>query len=76
MVVLAQHGEVAKAFPVVMLAIHMLLVSVDAMVGLELLATILADQHMANVLPNVLARGWQRLESLITDITLLCFVLL
>ena len=39
MMVLAQHGEVAKAFPVVMLAIHMLLVSVDAMVGLELLAT-------------------------------------
>ena len=76
MVVLAQHGEVAKAFPVVRLAIHMLLVSVDAMVGLELLATILAVKHMANVLPNVLARCWQRLESLITDITLLCFVLL
>ena len=55
--------------------------TVDAVVGLELLATTLADKHMATVLPNfVLVRRWQRLESLVTDITgvnplsLLCFV--
>ena len=81
MVVLAPHGEVAKALPVVRLATHKLLVTVDAVVGLELLATTLADKHMATVLPNfVLVRRWQRLESLVTDITgvnplsLLCFV--
>ena len=34
------------------LATHKLLVSVDAIVGLYLLATALADQHMATVLPN------------------------
>ena len=81
MVVLAPHGAVAKALPVVRLATHKLLVTVDAVVGLELLATTLADKHMATVLPNfVLVRRWQRLESLVTDITgvnplsLLCFV--
>ena len=81
MVVLAPHGEVAKALPVVRLATHKLLVTVDAVVGLELLATTLADKHMATVLPNfVLVRRWQRLEILVTDITrmnplsLLCFV--
>ena len=47
-----------------------LLVSVDAVVGLELLAKTLADKHMNTVLPNcVLVRDWQRLESLVTDIT-------
>ena len=51
MVVLAPHGEVAKAHPVVSLATHKLLVSVHAVVGLELLATTLADKHMAIVLP-------------------------
>ena len=84
MVVLAPHGEVTKALPVVRLATHNLLVSVDVdFVGLELLATTLADKHMATVLPNfVLVRRWQRLESIVTDITgvnplsLLCFVLL
>ena len=73
--------KVAKALHVVRLAKHKLLVTVDAVVGLELLATTLADKHMATVLPNfVLVRRWQRLESLVTDITgvnplsLLCFV--
>ena len=48
---LAPHGEVAKDLPVVRLATKKLLVSVDAVVGLELLATTLADKHMAIVLP-------------------------
>ena len=39
MVVLAPHGELAKALPVVKLAKHKLLVSADDVVGLELLAT-------------------------------------
>ena len=52
MVVLAQHGEVAKALPVVKLTTHKLLVSVDAVVDLELLATTLADKHMATGLPK------------------------
>ena len=44
--------------------------SVDAVVGVELLATTLAGKHMATVLPNfVLARHLQRLESFVTDIT-------
>ena len=74
------HGEVAEAFPVVRLATKKLVVSVDAVVGLELLITTLADKHMASVLPNcVLVRHFQRLESLVTDITgvnplfLVCF---
>ena len=65
----------------VRLATHKLFVTVDAFVGLEPLATTLADKQMANVLPNfVLVRRWQRLESLVTDITgvnplsLMCFV--
>jgi hypothetical protein len=37
MVVLAPLGEVAKTLPVVMLATHKLIVSVDAVVGVELL---------------------------------------
>ena len=68
--VLAPHGEVAKALHVVRLATHKLLVSDDDDVGLELLATTIADKYMATVLPNyVLVRRWQRLESLVTDIT-------
>ena len=44
--------------------------SMDANVGVELLATTLADKHMANTLPNyVLVMHWQRLEILVTDIT-------
>ena len=79
---LAPHGEVTKTLPVVRFATKKLLVSVDAVVDLELLATTLADKHMATVLPNcVLVRCSQRLESLVTDITgvislsLMCFVL-
>ena len=79
---LAQHGKVAKALPVVRFATKKLLVSVDAVVGLELFAITLADKHMATVLPNcVLVRRSQRLEILVTDITgvnppsLMCFVL-
>ena len=58
-----------------------LIVSVDAVVGVELLATTLAGKNMATVLSNfVLARHLQRLESFVADITwviplsLLCFV--
>ena len=69
-VVLAPHGEVAKTLPVVRLATHKLIVSVNAVVGVELLATNLAGKHMATVLPNiVLARHLQRLENFVTDIT-------
>ena len=46
------------------------LVSVDDVVGLELLATTLADKDMATALPNcVVVRNSQKLESLVTDIT-------
>ena len=55
--------------------------SVDAVVGLEHLATTLADKHMATVLPKCgLVSRSQRLESLVTYITgvnplfLVCFV--
>ena len=41
-VVLAPHEEVARAPPVARLATHKLLVSLDSVVGLELLATTLA----------------------------------
>ena len=69
-VVLAPHGEVVKALHVVRLTTPKLLVSVDDVVGLELLATTLADKHMATVLPKfVLVRRWQRLKSLVTEIT-------
>ena len=51
-VVLDPHGKVAKTLPVVRLATHKLIVSVDAVVGVELIATTLADKHMATVLPN------------------------
>ena len=78
-VVLAPHGEVAKTLPAVRLATHKLIVSVDAVVGVELPATTLAGKYMATVLPNfVRARQLQRLESFVTDIIgvnpLLCFV--
>ena len=44
--------------------------SVDANVGVGLLATTLAYKHMANVLPNyMLVMHWQRLEILVTDNT-------
>ena len=67
---LAPHRKVAKALPVAMLATKNLLVSVDAVADLELLATALADKHMATELPNcVLVRRSQRLKSFVTDIT-------
>ena len=47
MVVLAPHGEVGKTLLVVRLATNKLIVSVDAVVGVELLATTLAGKHMA-----------------------------
>ena len=81
MVVLAPHGEVAKTLPMVRLATHKLLVSVDAVVGVEFLATTHAGKHIATVLQNfVLAKHLQRPKSFVTDITmvnplsLLCFV--
>ena len=44
--------------------------SVDANIGVILLATTLAEKHMAIVLPNyMLVMHWQRLEILVTDIT-------
>ena len=52
------------------LATYKFLVSVDVIVGLELLATTLSDKHMATVLSNcVLVRRSQRLKSLVTDNT-------
>ena len=81
MVVLAPHGEVAKTLHVVRLTTHKLIVSVDAVVGVELLATTLASKHMDTVMPDfVLAMHLLRLESFVTDITgmnplsLFCFV--
>ena len=49
---LRPHGEVVKTLPEVRLATKKLLVSVDAVVGFELLSKTLADKHMATVLPN------------------------
>ena len=64
------HGEVAKNLPVVRLATQKLIVSVDAVVRDELLATTLAGKHIATVLQNfVLAGHLQRIESFVTDIT-------
>ena len=69
MVVLASR-EVAKTLPVVRLATHKLIVSVDAVVGAKLLTTTLAGKHIATVMANfVLTRHLQRLESLVTYIT-------
>ena len=80
-VILAPHGEVAKSLPVVRLATLKLIVSVYAVVGVELHATTFAGKHMATVLPNfLLAKHLQRLESFGTDntwvnpLSLLCFV--
>ena len=54
----------------VRLTTHKLIVSDDAVVRVELLATTLAGKHMDTVLPNVvLARHLQRLESFVTNIT-------
>ena len=50
----------AKALPVVRLANRKLPVSVDAVVGFELLAKTLADKHMATVLPNFVHFGQSR----------------
>ena len=81
MVVLAPHGGAAKTLPMERLSTHKLIVSVDAVVGVELLATTLAGTHIATGHPHfVLAKYLQRLESFVTDITgvnplsLLCFV--
>ena len=66
MVFLAPHGEVAKTLPVIRLATHKLIVSVDAVVGVELLATTPAGKHIATVLPHfVLTRHLQTLESFV-----------
>ena len=68
--VLAPYGEVPKTLPVMRFATHKLIMSVDAVVGVELLATTLAGKHLATVLPNfVLASHLQRLENFVTDIT-------
>ena len=68
--VLAPLGEVAKSLHVMRLATHQLIVSVDAVVWVEPLATTLAGKHIATVLPNfVLAKHLQILESFVTDIT-------
>ena len=45
MVVIAPHGEAGKAFPVVRLAPHKLLVSVDAVIGAKLITTPLQTNH-------------------------------
>ena len=62
---LAPHVKVAKGFLVVCFATKKLLVSVNPVVDLKLLATTLAEKHMATVLSDcVLVRHTQRLESL------------
>ena len=78
-VVLDPLGEVTTSLPVVRLATHKLIVSVDADVGVEILATTLAGKY--TLLQHfVLAKHLHRHESFITDITgvnplsLLCFV--
>ena len=44
--------------------------SVDANIGVQLLATTLADKRMAILQPNyMLVMHWQRLEIHVTDIT-------
>ena len=61
MVVPASKG----ALSAVRLVRHKLLVSVDAFLGIELLATTIADKQMATMLSNFeRVRHWQRLESL------------
>ena len=67
---LAPLGEVPKVIPLARPDTFDPLVSVHAIVGLELLATTLADKHMGTVLLNlVLVRLLQNLKSLVTDIT-------
>ena len=66
----APQGKVTKVLPLVRFKNKLLLVSGDAVVCLKLLATTLADKHMATALPNyVLVRRFQRLESVVTYIT-------
>ena len=49
---------------------HKLLLSVNAVVGVELLAKTFAGKHIATVLQRfVLVRHWKRLDSPVTDIT-------
>ena len=81
MVLITPHREVEKALRVVRLATHKLLMFVDAVVGVELLASILPTKQMATVLPNnVLVRRCPRLQTLVKDTTgmnffsMLCFV--
>ena len=50
---LAPHVKIANALAVMRPATKKLLVSVDAVVGLELLAKTLADKHTATVLPKI-----------------------
>ena len=52
-VALAPLREVAKLLPVTRLTTHKLLVSVNAFVGLELLVTNLAGEHIFTMLPNL-----------------------
>ena len=54
---LAPHGDVLKALLLVWLETKNLLVSVHAVVGLELIVTTLADKHMTTVLPNMYRLG-------------------
>ena len=49
-VVFAPLGKMAKSLPVVRIATHKVIVSVDAVFGVELLATTLAGKHIATVL--------------------------
>ena len=51
MVVLVPHGELAKILPVVRLATHKLIESVDTVVGVEILATTLSGKHMTTAVP-------------------------
>ena len=81
MVVLAPHGEVEKALPVVRLPTHKLLCLLMLLLVLNFFPQSLQTKHIATLLLNVvLFRCWQRLESLVTDIpgvkplSLLCFV--
>ena len=67
---LSPHDEVAQVIPVVRLSTKKLLVSVDSVVGLELLATTFSGKHIATVLPNcLLVKPLQRHEIFVTDIT-------
>ena len=50
MVVLAPNGEMAKTLPVGTLVTHKLIVSLDAVAGVELLVTTLAGKNKATAL--------------------------